>query len=80
MCCGRTGMEMASARAVSEAQPVFADGASAPKFEYVGKTAMTVVGPMTGKRYRFSRPGEQLEVDVRDRSWIAFVPNLKRVG
>jgi hypothetical protein len=72
-------METASARVANEPQ-VFADGVSAPKFEYVGKTAMTVVGPMTGKRYRFSRPGEQLEVDVRDRSWIAFVPNLKRVG
>jgi hypothetical protein len=58
---------------------MYSEGPSVAKFEYVGKTAMTVVSPMTGKRYRFTKPGEQLEVDAQDRSWIAFVPNLVRV-
>jgi len=51
-----------------------------PKFEYTGKTALTVVSPLTGKNYRFSKPGAQLTVDDRDRQWIAFIPNLKRCG
>ncbi|MGD0829894.1 MAG: hypothetical protein ABR907_03045 [Terracidiphilus sp.] len=51
-----------------------------PKFEYTGKTALTVVSPLTGKSYRFAKPGEQLPVDDRDRQWIAFIPNLKRCG
>jgi hypothetical protein len=51
-----------------------------PVFEYVGATALTVVSPLTQKTYRFERPGARLEVDARDRSWVAFVPNLARVG
>jgi hypothetical protein len=51
-----------------------------PQFEYVGKTALTVVSPLTGRQYRFAQPGARLDVDVKDRSWLAFVPNLQRVS
>jgi hypothetical protein len=51
-----------------------------PVFEYVGATALTLVSPMTHRTYRFERPGARVEVDVRDRSWVAFVPNLALVG
>ena len=47
-------------------------------FEYVGNTGMTVVGPATGKRYRFDRPGARLEVDLRDRRALAGVPHLRQ--
>jgi hypothetical protein len=73
-------MEVASMQTVSEPAQGFGEGPSAAKFQYVGKTAMTVVSPMTGKRYRFTKPGEELEVEAADRSWIAFVPNLIRVS
>jgi len=49
-------------------------------FEYVGATALTVVSPLTRKTYAFSRPGARLEVDARDRPWLAFVPNLAIVA
>jgi hypothetical protein len=49
---------------------------SAPVFEYVGATALTIVSPVTRKTYRFEQTGARVQVDVRDRSWIAFVPNL----
>lgn len=49
-------------------------------FEYGGATALTVVSPLTGKTYRFARPGAHVEVDPRDRSWVTFVPSLKRAG
>ncbi len=49
-----------------------------PAFEYVGKTGLTVVSPMTGRRYRFERPGAVLEIDPRDRPWMSFVPQLRR--
>ena len=45
-------------------------------FEYVGETALTIVSPVTRKTYRFEQTGARVEVDVRDRSWVAFVPNL----
>lgn len=51
-----------------------------PVFAYAGATALTVVSPITRKVYRFDRPGAKLEVDRRDRSWLAFVPQLMPVG
>lgn len=47
-------------------------------FEYVGDTGMTVVGPVTGKRYRFDRPGARVEVDLRDRRPLTAVPRLRQ--
>ncbi len=48
-------------------------------FEYTGKTGLTVLGPITGSRYRFSGPGAVVAVDRRDAPSIAAVPNLRRV-
>jgi len=48
-------------------------------FEYTGRTALTVLGPVTGKRYRFARPGHEVGVDPRDVPAMAGVPNLKRL-
>jgi len=83
MCCGRSKLQ---ASIPSHQLPTRAPSAlsgnpirwNAARFEYIGKTALTVVSPLTGKKYRFRAPGEQLEVDVRDQSWMTFVPNLRR--
>lgn len=48
-------------------------------FEYQGRTALTAVGPVTGKRYRFAATGSRVAVDLRDRAGIAAVPGLKEV-
>jgi len=48
-------------------------------FEYIGKTGLTVVGPITGSRYRFDGPGAIVAVDGRDASPVAAVPNLRQV-
>ncbi len=39
---------------------------------------MTVIGPISGIRYRFEGPGARLEVDPRDRRSLAAVPNLRQ--
>jgi hypothetical protein len=49
-------------------------------FEYVGATALTVFGPLTGVRYRFGHPGARLTVDSRDAAALAAVPNLTKVN
>lgn len=49
------------------------------RFEYVGATGLTVVGPVTGKRYRFDKPGSRLLVDLQDAPSMASVPHLRRV-
>jgi hypothetical protein len=38
-----------------------------------------VIGPATGRRYRFDRPGARLEVDLKDRRSLAGVPHLRQV-
>jgi hypothetical protein len=38
-----------------------------------------VVGPATGRTYRFAAPGARLEVDLRDRPGLATVPKLREV-
>ncbi len=48
-------------------------------FEYTGKTALTVVSPTTGNRYRFEKTGAQLPVDARDQATLLYVPNLRPV-
>ena len=48
-----------------------------PAFEYVGATALTVIGPASGLRYRFGRPGATLAVDPRDRAALAAIPLLR---
>jgi len=54
------------------------------QYQYVGRTALTVVSPATGRQYRFDRPGAVQQVDARDRQWLERVPNVKptarRVG
>ena len=49
-------------------------------FEYTGRTALSVRGPMTGRPYRFAGPGMRVSVDARDAAAVAGVPNLRRVG
>lgn len=48
-------------------------------FEYAGQKSMTVIGPVSGKRYRFSSPGSVAEVDLRDRVSLAAVPHLRQL-
>ena len=52
---------------------------SQPHFQYLGKTGLTVVGPRTQKRYRFSSPGAIVAVDPRDRRALAAVSILRQV-
>ena len=47
-------------------------------FEYIGKTALTVVGNITGRRYRFNRPGDLQSIDSRDAAGMLAVPVLRR--
>ena len=46
-------------------------------FEYVGATALMVVGPATGRCYRFDRPGAKVIVDLRDRPTLASIGSLR---
>ena len=49
------------------------------RYEYVGATGMTVVGPITGQRYRFAGYGTRLDIDPRDAPSMVTVPHVRRV-
>lgn len=49
-------------------------------FEYTGQATLNVVGPVSGRRYRFEGPGDRIVVDPRDRPGLARVPRLREVG
>lgn len=89
MCnCGKS--RPAAARALVKAQNLWdvrdlrdlrrAHGTSTPTqplFEYVGATALTVIGPVSGRRYRFERTGARLTADPRDGNALQTVPLLR---
>jgi hypothetical protein len=72
-CCGR--MRTQTLRAIAAPRQT-----AAVLFEYIGKTALTIVGPATRTSYRFDRPGARAIVDARDRASLAAVPVLRQVS
>jgi hypothetical protein len=86
MCCGRDNNQALGvptqvytpAQGAPGARP--SPGTAEAQFEYTGKTALTVVSPLTRLTYRFPQPGARVSVNPRDRSWMAFVPHLRRSG
>ena len=78
-CCGKQREQIFAseipAQEISRPQPA---SPHAIRFEYVGATGMTVLGPITGRRYRFDRYGSQVLVDPRDAPSLASVPHLRR--
>lgn len=87
-CCGRQ-RELLSASAPSRAPhaagpaPVTSPARPAAGgnalFEYVGRTALSVVGPVTGLHYRFDRPGSRLPVHPADGAAMTGIPSLRRL-
>lgn len=49
------------------------------QFEYVGKSRLTVVSPLTGARYHFEAPGARLTVAPQDQGVMIHVPDLRPV-
>jgi hypothetical protein len=39
---------------------------------------MTVIGPVTGRRYRFDQPGAKVSIDPRDAPALSAVPHLRK--
>jgi hypothetical protein len=80
-CCGKSRAQLfgAGARPGANASPSPGARRYSVQFEYVGRTALTAVGPISGKRYRFDHTGAVIVVDPRDRPGLATVPSLRQV-
>jgi hypothetical protein len=63
-----------AAVAMSVHPPVLSE--ARPCFEYIGDTALIVIGPATGNRYHFAGPGQRVPVDERDGASLALIRQL----
>jgi hypothetical protein len=73
MCCGNSRRISAGPRL---SRPARGD----IMFAYVGRTALTVAGPSTGRVYRFTATGASLRVDARDAVALRKIPVLRAIG
>jgi hypothetical protein len=48
-------------------------------FEYTGKTALSIIGSVTRKSYRFHFPGDKQYIDPNDAALMMAIPMLKRI-
>ena len=79
MCCGKGREQLQGTSPQTQNDTAGSRRVSGALFQYVGDTALTVFGPVTGKRYRFDWPGDRAWVDLRDRQSMAAVPHLREI-
>jgi hypothetical protein len=81
-CCGRSRQQLSFLAAAQDTarRPPPVERRFEVLFEYTGATALTAVGPVTGRRYRFEGRGARVAVDPRDRQALARVPGLRQAG
>ncbi|MGI8951103.1 MAG: hypothetical protein ACR2FN_05920 [Chitinophagaceae bacterium] len=83
MCnCGKKRTEYSkqnSSIIATPASPASISSAINIKFEYTGNTALTVIGNITGRQYRFNSPGDMQTVNFHDASFMMALPVLKKV-
>lgn len=72
-CCG-------SARSRSTNLPSAPQTRATVLFEYIGNTALSIIGPGSRIAYRFDRAGARALVDRRDLIYFTQVPVLRQVG
>jgi hypothetical protein len=86
-CCGQKRNLIRLTPAVPQSGEVVRPSSAGPAgvqrgmiaFQYVGKTALTAVGRLSGRHYRFNYPGAIVEADPRDKESLASVPNLRQI-
>jgi hypothetical protein len=79
-CCGQGRGKVAINGKLSGPAQRTGPVSSAVLYQYTGATGMTVIGPISGARYRFDQPGAKVQIDRRDISSMAGLPNLSRLS
>ena len=80
MCCGRRNdqeSKTVSSQTITASPQTTAGRIAGTSVRYEGMTAMTVIGPVSGRVYRFSNPGSRVQPDPRDLSGLATISKLK---
>jgi len=78
-CCGgRSRGSVSLPHAGSASSSPSRGRASLAVFRYEGDKPLTVIGRVTGAKYRFA-PGAEVAVDIQDRSSVGQVPRLREL-
>ena len=80
-CCGgrsRGSVSLPHAGSASTSSSPSRARASLAVFRYEGDKPLTVIGRVTGAKYRFA-PGAEVAVDIQDRSSVRQVPRLREL-
>ncbi len=85
-CCGKNRAQIAPIREARPAPPaslrvrgLVAANRATITIEYRGKGLLVVTGPITNRSYVFTRTGQRLVVDARDRDLARAFVNLRLV-
>jgi hypothetical protein len=77
-CCGKKRQQLhVQPVAIRVPEPQATSMASRLAFEYTGNGAMAVIGPGSGIRYSFEKPGARVEVDPRDSHFLSTLRDLR---
>ena len=83
MCCGNKRVQMRTSSGSSQASRNSRAANTAPQppvpFVNVGKTELTVIGPVSGKRYHFPKNGARVPIDARDRPMLLRLRQLRQM-
>lgn len=75
MCCGKN--RQVARNTTDQSRPVRPSptpvAPTSAVFQYRGHSEMVVIGPVSGRAYRFGGPGARVEVDPRDRAFLGSI-------
>jgi hypothetical protein len=75
----RTGYFNNNKNSVSAVVEGPAPGPDTVRFQYIGRTALTVIGNVTSIRYRFDYPGDIQNIDIQDMREFMALHLVKKV-
>lgn len=80
-CCGNrhTGQQARTIPSTGTVSNASGGAPSDPVFEYLGASALTLTGPITGRTYRFEHRGARMPINRHDAPSLLYIPNLKAV-
>jgi len=80
-CCGKNSSGTVQSFAANPRMHGSQSGGyeSGVTFEYLGSTALTAIGGVTGRRYQFSESGACVTTDRRDFLSLLQIPMLRQI-
>lgn len=80
MCCGKKRQALTTTPPGDRTERPPPTMKGAVYLRYFGTQALTTVGPVSGRVYRFAGPGATHAVDPADAPSLSGIPNMRRIA